>query len=333
MKNTLIIITIFLLVGLTAFVGYKHYTTKKEDTSNNSTETSKEVSYVIVDINPSVELAVDSNNNVVDVESLDDDGDIVTSDLNLVGKNVEDASEDIANAAAQTGYLDDLSDNNTVVVTSSSDNETARTNIEQKVIDKLNTYFENTKLSALVAAKGLDDNLKTEADQYGISYGKMMLVECALAFNPSLNKDDLVKMSIQDINKTIKDYVKNRHADMKQKRQDAIKTWQQEKKTKIAAFKLKQQQERETLWNSVKDTYKNATPAEKKQIMSNLVAQRKTQIKTDLDSLKQELKQEQQDIKQSLNNYRDTNYNYPVLKSIYQKAEQKIQERKNKNQQ
>lgn len=317
MKKILTVLVMLVVLGIIGWGGYQ-YLNKRA------------ISFVTIDINPLVELAVNSNNVVVDALPLNEDADLLLSDLDLIGMDVEKAGELIVSEATRMGFIDELSDTNTVVITSSAEKEDVRENLEKKIIDRLNTYFETTKTYALVVARGLDEELKKEAESYGVTYGKMLLVESALSFDTTLNKDELIEMSIQSIQKTIKEYVKRRHADMKLTREEAKTLWQKQKEQSIEQFKMDQRALKETLWNEVKDQYKNATSLEKEDIIRNLVIIRKEQIKTSLDELKDELQQERDQILEELKETRK-NYNYPVIENRYERAKEIIQERRNKN--
>jgi hypothetical protein len=186
-KKILLFVAIIAIIGIIICTGFNYFGNKP-------------LSYITIDINPSVELVVNSDNEVEDVIALNEDGDIITSDLDLIGLSIEEASQKVVQAAIDTGYIDELSEENTIVITSSSDNEDRRTKLEESVINKLNTHLEDKKVYALVT-HGLTDELKDEADKYDISYGKMLLVNKAITLNSTLNKDTLVTLSIKEIQK------------------------------------------------------------------------------------------------------------------------------------
>ncbi len=313
MKKSFLIIIIIILIGVVVW-GTFFYLNKRNA-----------VSFITIDINPSVELALNEKNQVIEVLPLNEDADVILSGLKLIGLSIEEASEQIIKAASETGYIEDLSDNNNVIITSTSNDEKIRLYVEKKVIDKLNAYFEKKKIYALVVAKGLSDELKDEANSYEITYGKMLLVERTISLNPTLNKDDLAKMSIKDIQNIIRKHVKNRHDDMKIKKEEAMEKWENQKIIRIGEYNLKLQQQKEELWEANKDKYINTTTVEKNRIINDLIEQRQTQIKSDLDNFKNELKQERQEIKN------DT-YNYPVLEEKYEEVKREIQQRRSNNQ-
>lgn len=67
--------------------------------------------YVSVDINPSVQMAVDADKNVIKVWGLNEDGKEIIYDVNLLKKPVEKAVEEIVNAALEKHYINNEKDN------------------------------------------------------------------------------------------------------------------------------------------------------------------------------------------------------------------------------
>lgn len=64
-----------------------------------------ELSRVTIDINPSIELIVDSDNKVVSVTALNDDGNVIIVGEAIVGKTADEAVAMIVSIASDTGYL------------------------------------------------------------------------------------------------------------------------------------------------------------------------------------------------------------------------------------
>ena len=97
------------------------------------------VMLVGVDINPSFELSVNRNNNVVEIEALNDDAKTIdVSDL--IDEPVEDVVEEIIRRAAQAGFIDvnDLEEDYVVVSTVSlEDDEDKQDELEEEIGQKV----------------------------------------------------------------------------------------------------------------------------------------------------------------------------------------------------
>jgi len=73
--------------------------------STPAPEKPKSYSRVTVDINPSVEFMVDTENKVVSVTALNDDGAVLIAGEAFVGKTAEEATALMVSLASETGYL------------------------------------------------------------------------------------------------------------------------------------------------------------------------------------------------------------------------------------
>ncbi len=251
--------------------------------SNNS------VSFVTLSINPEIELALDNKDIVIDVIALNEDADILTSDLNLKGLTIEDASKKIIDSSMETGYLDEYSDENTVVVTVVNDSETKRQVLEEKVMTKLNEHFEMKKIYPIVIAKGLDEDLKREADEYGISYGKMLLIEKAVTLNEILSKESLINISIRDIQSEIKDAVAKRLGDLNELEQKRNE-WKEEKNNLKQERTEIMKQEREKIIEKYQEELKNMTQEQKREAIETYLKKEKEEMKSDIRAIREEMK-------------------------------------------
>lgn len=251
--------------------------------SNNS------VSFVTLSINPEIELALDNKDIVIDVIALNKDADILTSDLNLKGLTIEDASKKIIDSSMEMGYLDEYSDENTVVVTVVNDSETKRQVLEEKVMTKLNEHFEMKKIYPIVIAKGLDEDLKREADEYGISYGKMLLIEKAVTLNEILSKESLINISIRDIQSEIKDAVAKRLGDLNELEQKRNE-WKEEKNNLKQERTEIMKQEREKIIEKYQEEFKNMTQEQKREAIETYLTKEKEEMKSDIRAIREEMK-------------------------------------------
>jgi hypothetical protein len=313
MKKLLLFIALVIVVAL-ALVGYKYWFGKESG-----------ISFVTISINPEVELAVNAQDEVTDVIPINEDADVITSDLDLIGLDVDEASEKIVDAAVETGYIDEYENDNTVVVTTASDDESVRKTLEERIMTNLNNHLESKKVYAVLVAKGLGDDLKAEAQTYNVSNGKMLLIEEAVALNPDLSKEDLAALSVQDIQKKIKSYVKERHEALKESLTDLKAKWESEKKTLKQDYINKVKALRNSISEEQKAAFKNMTPAQREEAITNYLKNKKEQIKSDINAIKDELKSE---LKSDM-----SGYNYPVLKNnaetIKSNIKSRIQERRN----
>lgn len=170
----------------------------------------KVLTYVTISVNPDFQLAINDDETVVEQTAFDNDGSILLSDIELVGLSIDDAMDKILTDLVDTNYIDEYSAENTVVLTVLSEDDDKTNLLEKTLIENVERLLEDKEVSAVVVARGITDELKAKAEDYGISNGKMLLINQALYFNAELSEDDLVEKSMYQIQQEIKNAVQSR---------------------------------------------------------------------------------------------------------------------------
>lgn len=205
------------IVGTLGLTGYNAYAIPK--------------AYVTLDINPSVELATNSFGTVIDVNALNEDGQIITENLPLEGEKVEDALQTLIDEAKTEGYLSEDTEN-AVAVTVSTDDEAKEEEITQSVEEAVKSELEDQNLpDTEVVVQNINTERHKEAERLGISPGKMLLIEKLQAVIPEANADDYANKPVREIMKTINAEKAENRAESK----EAKKAAKDEKKTDKSA--------------------------------------------------------------------------------------------------
>ena len=102
---------------------------------------------VQVDVNPSIEMTVDEKGNVSSIRGLNDEGKMIIADEELVSKNINEVLNIIVSEELETGYLNEESSDNEIVLSICAENET---------IDALVKTELNNCLNEIKTAKNLD---------------------------------------------------------------------------------------------------------------------------------------------------------------------------------
>jgi len=105
------------------------------------------------------------------------------------------------------GLINELGGANAVTLTPVEENDET-TSLVTVVEENLNVHFTRRGLAVLVVTAGLNDEVKTKAEEYNIGYGKMLLITRAVQLDPTLGEADLVNSTIKDIQAKIKLKVK-----------------------------------------------------------------------------------------------------------------------------
>lgn len=153
-----------------------------------------------VDINPKVEFVLDPEGHVLSYMYKNDDAEIVGAGLDLLGLHYEQALQHYLDAAVNTGYIDLERNDNAVIVQTSSMNEGESSFLQVQVQTKLQTYFQENAIGAVVLNHGeIDEAVQALIDQYEISAGYAKLILTYMEANPEVIIDDVLMLSVQEL--------------------------------------------------------------------------------------------------------------------------------------
>jgi hypothetical protein len=241
------------------------------------------LTYVTIDINPSVQFVIDNKDVLVEVNALNDEADIALSDLELVGLNIDEATEKYLKRITEIGYIDEFGENNYVTVTAYSNGEELRTKVENKVLEKTRLFLEQRNIYGQVVSKIMTTELKEEADNYNVSNGKMLLIERAYYLNNSLDKEQLSKLTVKEIQQKVKESV-NRRYDEKEMGKEAFKQFALEQKDiRLQETSFRLNEIIEEVSNENEDRIKDVPASDRQKVIEELLKERKEQIKKNIN--------------------------------------------------
>jgi gas vesicle protein len=159
-----------------------------------SGEVSASETYVTVDINPSIELVVNRQDEVVYVNALNEDAEILLLELELIGLDVEDAMDLIINKAIELGYID--IDAEEVVVSVSTPSETKLgLEVREQVKDAINKAFSNKAMMGKAIDKAFSDEFIEEAESYDVTPAFLFLAYHVTYVDDTVSLEDALLMS------------------------------------------------------------------------------------------------------------------------------------------
>jgi hypothetical protein len=155
--------------------------------------------YLTLDINPSIKLTTNRYNKVLEVESLNSDGEAISKDLKVKNKSVKDAIKLLVESATDNGYIV-KNDDNAVMITSTSDEvlNDAEVGVEEGLKEE---EIVNTE----VIKENINKERFEEAERLGISPGKVNLIQKLQAVSPDVTLDEYSNAPVKDIMKKIKE--------------------------------------------------------------------------------------------------------------------------------
>lgn len=132
-----------------------------------------EAGYLRMDVNPSVEIVFDSENNVTAVKSANGDADVLLSDElreRVVGKPVDQAAAMIADEAGKLGYIEPGETNAVKVTVVTNSEKQGDEIISETTLAIENTFMEKGIFVAVLSVRESADWL---AEQYGAAAGNL----------------------------------------------------------------------------------------------------------------------------------------------------------------
>lgn len=166
------------------------------------------VAYLSLDINPSVELGINTFGTVVKAEGYNDDGNTILDGLNLKGDNVTQAVNTLVSSAADNGFISE--DGSTVVsLTTETDNSSTDASLIAKAEDGANEALDEKGDTAVINKDTVPLSLHDQAKALGITPGKLNLINKLQAVDPTVTVDEYKDAKVKDIMKAIQSNTDN----------------------------------------------------------------------------------------------------------------------------
>ena len=160
-------------------------------------------SVVSLDVNPSIQLQVNSSEKVLQVQALNAEAQEVLADMPLEGTHLNVAVNAIVGSLLQHGYLDSIS---SAILISVEDADTQRAaKLQQELTDQVGAALLNQQSQASILSQTLtsDQQLQDQAAQNNISVGKAALIQ-AIQKNGDFTFDQLAALSVEELSQMAK---------------------------------------------------------------------------------------------------------------------------------
>ena len=160
-------------------------------------------SVVSLDVNPSIQLQVNSSEKVLQVQALNTEAQEVLADMPLEGTHLNVAVNAIVGSLLQHGYLDSIS---SAILISVEDADIQRASrLQQELTDQVGAALLNQQSQASILSQTLtsDQQLQDQAAQNNISVGKAALIQ-AIQQNGDFTFDQLAALSVEELSQMAK---------------------------------------------------------------------------------------------------------------------------------
>lgn len=156
-----------------------------------------EFAYVDIDINPSVEMAIDKNENVLKAKALNSDGQVLLDTVKLKNIELSDAVTLLLDKSKEIGFIHT---NNKVLLSTSINSKT----VSDSDIKKIDTMV--SSLKEIADKSGVDSKIiklspedRKEALETGLSMGKYYIYNKAKYEGISLDVEDVKNASVESL--------------------------------------------------------------------------------------------------------------------------------------
>ena len=153
------------------------------------------IAVIGIDVNPSLELSINSKNKVVSVNTNNDDAIKVIGDMNLKGTDVLVAMNAIFGSMVKNGYIND---NENSILISLVHGEYNVNKLANDVYSQLQNEKVNSSILTLNTNTNDYDNELSK--KYNISVSKVKLIKSIINKNSLYKFEDLCKLSTNDLN-------------------------------------------------------------------------------------------------------------------------------------
>ncbi len=158
---------------------------------------------VAFEVNPSIELEINSQRRVEKVICHNEDAQLIMDDMDLLNTDLDVAINALLGSMFKYGYITEA--NNSILVSVQGKNQEKREKLKQNVASDVKNILSGYSVQASVVSQDYDFSTEREklAEKYNISVGKVTLIQKLISKSPNYDFEDLIHLSISDLNTLI----------------------------------------------------------------------------------------------------------------------------------
>ncbi len=143
------------------------------------------VKYVSLDINPSVELAINTFDVVIDAQAMNEDGETILEGKTVKNLSVEKAIDILVESAVEKDYIA-LDGSSVISVITEAEDEEKNEDLQEQCVSGVSLAMSNKNAIASLYKDSSDPALRQEARSLGISPGKYKLIKMLQVIDPTI---------------------------------------------------------------------------------------------------------------------------------------------------
>lgn len=164
--------------------------------------------YVDIDVNPSIELALNRFDRVIGIRAYNEDGKDIISSLSLKHKQYEDALIALINAINQTGFIQG---DGLVSVTLQAINSDKEAGMLAKIQTDVTDYIMGRHHGVQIEVFSVSGDIQALAHEQGISPAMYLAIQELIAVDSTVTVDSCRGHSINSIRQRTQEHMGNQH--------------------------------------------------------------------------------------------------------------------------
>ncbi len=155
---------------------------------------------ICLDVNPSVEIAVDKSETVIDVTAGNEDGEKIIDGMDFKGDGLDDTVMTLVNRMVDENYISNLK--NSVLVSVESQNGEFGKELEMRMSNSIFEILGSKNIEGAVLSQTItqaDDELMGLAKMYNISIGKALMIKDIIDAETHYTFESLASLSVNDL--------------------------------------------------------------------------------------------------------------------------------------
>jgi len=174
-----------------------------EQTTEQTIEQTND-SYVTMDINPSVGIVVDDNNIVVAIHPLNEDGEILLLNLDLINQNIDIVLELLLDKSIELGFIDVEAIETLVEISVIGNDLDIEQNVRERVQNRVRVVLEERNIPTQVREKVFTQELINEAAALNMTPRQYQLIKTAMMADPSLTIEEARNIDVEKLVQTVR---------------------------------------------------------------------------------------------------------------------------------
>lgn len=155
--------------------------------------------YVYLDVEPGVQITTNKQGEVIRVGSVNEEADALVNSIDYKGKDLYNVTEEIVDVLMANSYINEV--DKTLLVSVYNKDDKKKEKQAEKLNREINKQLDAKDKESVLLTQALEksDTKEKSAKKYGISPGKMALIQKMIKRKPDLKVEELTKLSTSEL--------------------------------------------------------------------------------------------------------------------------------------